>query len=83
MANRAGQVPSETWSLALCPLGAGLATLIAFAFLLLNADPELDLAGLRNPAGVMAAGRWYDAATLHHLLDDVPAQIAAWIASPH
>ena len=42
--------------------------------LLLDADPRVDLANLRHPAGVMAAGRWYDAATLQRLLDDAAAR---------
>lgn len=44
--------------------------------LLLDADPESDLTVLRAPAGVMAAGRWYDAATLRRLLADVAGRNA-------
>lgn len=36
--------------------------------LLLAADPEADLGALRTPAGVMAAGRWHDAAALADML---------------
>jgi imidazolonepropionase-like amidohydrolase len=36
--------------------------------LLLPSDPEQDLAVLRAPAGVMAAGRWYDRAALDEML---------------
>ena len=36
--------------------------------LLLAGDPEADLATLRTPQGVMAAGRWYDRARLDALL---------------
>ena len=50
--------------------------------LLLNADPDADLASLRTPAGVMAAGRWYDAAALQALLDNVAAQIRAQTETP-
>lgn len=45
--------------------------------LLLDRDPEADMSALRSPAGVMAAGRWYDAPTLQSMLDDVAARIAA------
>jgi len=45
--------------------------------LLLDDDPEGDLETLRTPAGVMAAGRWTDAATLRRRLDDVAARNAA------
>lgn len=45
--------------------------------LLLDRDPEADMAVLRAPAGVMAAGRWYSAETLQAMLDDVAARIAA------
>jgi imidazolonepropionase-like amidohydrolase len=41
--------------------------------LLLDQDPEADLASLRHLAGVMASGRWYDAATLSRLLDEAAA----------
>lgn len=41
--------------------------------LLLDQDPEADFAALRHPAGVMATGRWYDAATLSRLLDEAAA----------
>lgn len=44
--------------------------------LLLDHDPEQDLATLRSPAGVMAAGRWYDAAALSRLLEDVARENA-------
>jgi len=44
--------------------------------LLLEGDPESDLDVLRSPAGVMAAGRWYDAVTLRRLLDEIAARIA-------
>lgn len=39
--------------------------------LLLDGDPEVDLHALRDRAGVMAAGRWYDAAALAQLLEGV------------
>lgn len=42
--------------------------------LLLDQDPEADFAALRHPAGVMAAGRWYDAAALSSLLDEAAAR---------
>lgn len=45
--------------------------------LLLDADPEADLAALRRPTGVMAAGRWYDAAMLAGMLDVVAGKVAA------
>jgi imidazolonepropionase-like amidohydrolase len=45
--------------------------------LLLDTDPEADLAVLRSPAGVMAAGRWYDRARLDGLLEDVAERAAA------
>jgi imidazolonepropionase-like amidohydrolase len=48
--------------------------------LLLDGDPEEDLALLRTPAGVMAAGRWYDRAALRHLLDVTADRIAANLA---
>ncbi|MEQ1494034.1 MAG: amidohydrolase family protein, partial [Terricaulis sp.] len=44
--------------------------------LLLDRDPEADMAVLRAPAGVMAAGRWYGGETLQAMLDDVAARIA-------
>lgn len=44
--------------------------------LLLDQNPEADLATLHRPAGVMAAGRWYDAATLARLLDETAARAA-------
>jgi imidazolonepropionase-like amidohydrolase len=42
--------------------------------LLLDSDPELSLAALRAPDGVMAAGRWYDSATLARLLREAAAR---------
>jgi imidazolonepropionase-like amidohydrolase len=45
--------------------------------LLLDKDPEADLESLRSPAGVMAAGRWYDAAALRRMLDDIAARIGS------
>ena len=45
--------------------------------ILLDADPEADLAALRTPAGVMAAGRWHDAAALAQTLAHLEAQAAA------
>jgi imidazolonepropionase-like amidohydrolase len=45
--------------------------------ILVDSNPEADLAALRSPAGVMAAGRWYDADTLQQMLDAVAASIAA------
>jgi imidazolonepropionase-like amidohydrolase len=45
--------------------------------LLLDGDPSADLDNLRHPAGVMAAGRWYDAATLQRLLDEAAARTRA------
>jgi imidazolonepropionase-like amidohydrolase len=44
---------------------------------LLDQDPAMKLEALRSPAGVMAAGRWYDAATLRRMLDEVAARNAA------
>ncbi|WP_395644832.1 amidohydrolase family protein [Terricaulis sp.] len=49
--------------------------------LLLDADPERDLAVLRAPAGVMAAGRWYDAATLQRKLDEIAGRVAEEVAA--
>lgn len=49
--------------------------------LLLDADPERELAVLRTPAGVMAAGRWYDAATLRRLMDDLAGRVAEAVAA--
>jgi hypothetical protein len=37
-------------------------------FVLFDGDPERDLAVLRTPQGVMAAGHWYDRARLDALL---------------
>lgn len=37
---------------------------------LVQANPIENLETLRNPVGVMAHGRWYDAASLAKLLDD-------------
>jgi imidazolonepropionase-like amidohydrolase len=45
--------------------------------LLLDKNPETDLAALQHPVGVMAAGRWYDAATLARLLDEAAARAQA------
>jgi len=45
--------------------------------LLLAADPEQELATLRAPQGVMAAGRWYDRASLDALLAEVERAAAA------
>lgn len=45
--------------------------------LLLDHDPEKDLTTLRSPAGVMAAGRWRDAATLSRLFEDVAGENTA------
>ena len=39
--------------------------------LLLDRNPLEDLAALRQPAGVMARGRWYPSARLKEMLDDV------------
>ncbi|NWG53404.1 MAG: amidohydrolase family protein [Hydrogenophilaceae bacterium] len=50
--------------------------------LLLEDDPEADLSTLRTPAGVMAAGRWYDRAALDSLLADSAARAAASRADP-
>lgn len=50
--------------------------------LLLDADPEADLAVLRAPAGVMAAGRWHDRAALDALLEGVAERAAASRAPP-
>ncbi len=44
--------------------------------LLLDGDPERDLSVLRAPRGVMAAGRWYDAAALEGLRHDVALSVA-------
>ncbi|MBX3637730.1 MAG: amidohydrolase family protein, partial [Rubrivivax sp.] len=44
---------------------------------MLDGDPERDLAALRAPAGVMAAGRWHDARALAAQLDEVAAIAAA------
>ena len=44
--------------------------------LLADSDPERDLAVLRRPTGVMAAGRWYDRAALDRLLHDVAEKAA-------
>jgi imidazolonepropionase-like amidohydrolase len=44
--------------------------------LLLNENPEADMTTLRTPAGVMAAGRWYDAVALQQMLDEIAARIA-------
>lgn len=49
--------------------------------LLLSADPEQDLSVLRAPAGVMAAGRWYDRAALDEMLR-AAAEAAAQPATP-
>jgi len=51
--------------------------------LLLDGDPEADFTTLRTPAGVMAAGRWYDRAALDGLLEDVEAAAAEpWPSMP-
>lgn len=50
--------------------------------LLLSADPEQDFAVLRQPDGVMAAGRWYDRAELSALLEGVADRAAASHAAP-
>jgi len=39
--------------------------------LLLDGNPETGLETLRSPAGVMAAGRWYDALALRRMQDEV------------
>lgn len=49
---------------------------------LLSADPEQDLAVLRTPAGVMAAGRWYDRAALDDMLRAAEAAAAAAAPAP-
>ncbi|HEY7005716.1 MAG TPA: amidohydrolase, partial [Sphingomicrobium sp.] len=41
------------------------------------ANPLIDLATLRKPLGVMAAGRWRDAAALEKLKDDVRSRYRA------
>lgn len=43
---------------------------------LLDAHPEQDMATLRSPAGVVAAGRWRDRAELQRLLDEAAERIA-------
>ncbi len=45
--------------------------------LLLAGDPEADLAVLRTPQGVMAAGRWFDRARLDALLAEFERAAAA------
>ena len=45
--------------------------------LLLDSDPEVDLAALSHPAGVMAAGRWYDATILSRLLEQAAVRAQA------
>lgn len=45
--------------------------------LLLDRNPDAQLETLQSPAGVMAAGRWYDAAALRRMLDEVAAHIAS------
>jgi imidazolonepropionase-like amidohydrolase len=45
--------------------------------LLLDDDPESNLETLRSPAGVLAAGRWYDAENLRRMLGEVAARNAA------
>lgn len=45
-------------------------------------DPLADLAALRQPLGVMAAGRWYDAADLDALLDGVEADYRTALTPP-
>jgi imidazolonepropionase-like amidohydrolase len=44
--------------------------------LLLDRDPEQDLSALLRPAGVMAAGRWYDRATLDAQLEALAERTA-------
>lgn len=44
--------------------------------LLLDGDPERGLAALSAPSGVMAAGRWYDAAALDQLKEDVARRVS-------
>jgi imidazolonepropionase-like amidohydrolase len=46
-------------------------------FVLLDGDPERDLAVLRTPQGVMAAGHWYDRARLDALLAESERAAAA------
>lgn len=50
--------------------------------LLLAGDPEADLAVLRAPLGVMAAGRWYGRARLDALLSEVERAAAASRSQP-
>lgn len=45
--------------------------------LLLDGDPQHDLSVLRSPAGVMAAGRWYDRERLDSLLGELERAAAA------
>lgn len=52
-------------------------------FVLLDADPEVDLSVLRRPAGVMAAGRWHDAASLKGLLETQAARATASRGAAH
>ena len=47
-----------------------------------DANPLDGLATLEHPAGVMANGRWYDAAELRGLLEDVATKYAAVIVQP-
>jgi hypothetical protein len=49
--------------------------------LLLDGDPEQDLAVLRTPAGVMASGRWFDRAALDAQLAALAQAVAA--SRPH
>ena len=49
--------------------------------LLLDHDPQAGFETLRDPAGVMAAGRWYDRATLSRLLGEV-VERTGWHAAP-
>jgi imidazolonepropionase-like amidohydrolase len=50
--------------------------------ILLGADPERDLGVLRAPAGVVAAGRWYDRGRLDGMLDDIETQAQASRSAP-
>ena len=50
--------------------------------MLTDANPLDGLATLEHPVGVMANGRWYDAAELRALLDGVAAKYATISAQP-
>ncbi len=84
--NEAGLTPHEVLSLATAAPGAYLASVVREAgpfgtveagaradLLLLDADPLEDLATLRRPAGVMAAGAWFSAADLDAMLEAAAA----------